>query len=45
LVKQFIPKGDDGKQHLKILKDYAIEAGLDVPIYTGTSWGSPIIDD
>ena len=35
-----------GKEHMRILKDMAIEAGIIAPIYTCTGWGgAPILDD
>jgi Glycosyl hydrolases family 35/Beta-galactosidase, domain 2 len=36
---EWIPTGEDGKEHLLTLKKYANEAGMDAPLYTGTGWG------
>lgn len=36
---EWIPTGEDGKDHLLTLKKYANEAGMDAPLYTGTGWG------
>jgi hypothetical protein len=42
---EWVPSGSDGVEHIVRLKQLAIEAGLDVPIYTCTGWlNSPIID-
>ena len=31
--------GSDGNEHMLLLRDLAIEAGIDTPIYTCTGWG------
>jgi hypothetical protein len=36
---EYLPGGHDGIEHLITLKQMAIEAGLNVPIYTCTAWG------
>ncbi|WP_052712087.1 beta-galactosidase [Domibacillus indicus] len=36
---EWIPTGEDGKDHLLALKKYANEAGMDAPLYTATGWG------
>ena len=42
---EWVPAGQDGADHLRRLKQLALAAGLDVPIYTATAWGgAPIID-
>jgi hypothetical protein len=42
---EWVPSGSDGVEHIVRLKQLAIEAGLDVPIYTCTGWlNSPIIE-
>ncbi|MBN2444407.1 MAG: beta-galactosidase [Spirochaetales bacterium] len=43
---EIIDKGDDGESHMRILKEMAIDAGFDVPLYTSTGWGgSPVLKD
>jgi hypothetical protein len=43
---QWVPSGSDGKEHMRILKRLAIEAGLEVPLYTCTGWtNSPVPED
>lgn len=37
--------GTDGESHMKKLKELAIEAGIVVPVYSCTGWGSPIPKD
>ncbi|WP_019912110.1 beta-galactosidase [Paenibacillus sp. HW567] len=38
--------GEAGSEHMRILKQYAIEAGMDAPIYTSTGWGdAPFLED
>lgn len=32
-----------GADHMKVLKDLAIDAGLEVPIYTATGWGNAAV--
>ena len=34
--------GSGGEEHLLNLKRIAIEAGMDVPVYSCTAWGSPV---
>ncbi len=34
---------EPGNMHMKILKTMAIDAGMDVPIYTATGWGNAAI--
>lgn len=34
--------GSDGDSHMLKLKSMAIEAGLNVPLFTATAWGSPV---
>jgi beta-galactosidase len=42
---QWVPSGSGGEEHMRILKRMAIEAGLDVPLYTCTGWtNSPVPD-
>lgn len=36
---EWVPGGKDGESHMKKLKELAIEAGIDTPIYTCTAWG------
>lgn len=38
--------GAAGMQHMRTLKQLALEAGLDVPFYTATGWGgAQVVDD
>ncbi len=38
--------GEAGSEHMRILKQYAIEAGMVAPIYTSTGWGAaPFLED
>ena len=39
ISNEWIPGGNDGEEHLKTLKDMAINHGIDTPIYTCTAWG------
>jgi hypothetical protein len=36
---EWLPAGRDGIEHMKKLKQIAIESGIDTPIYTCTAWG------
>jgi len=36
---EWLGNGHDGAEHIKVLKKYAIEACMEVPIYTCTGWG------
>jgi hypothetical protein len=36
---QWMTRGEDGEAHMLKLKQMAIEAGIDTPIYTCTAWG------
>ena len=43
---EWVPAGDQGPAHIVHLKQLALDAGLDVPIYSCTAWrNSPIIED
>lgn len=38
--------GTAGSEHMRILKQYALEAGMVAPIYTSTGWGdAPFLED
>ena len=39
ISNEWIPAGRDGDSHILKLKELAIEAGIDAPIYTCTGWG------
>jgi beta-galactosidase len=42
---EWVPTGSDGVEHIAALKRLAVEAGLEVPIYTCTGWlNSPILE-
>ncbi|MBD8068705.1 beta-galactosidase [Bacillus sp. PS06] len=36
---EWLPAGRDGDAHISKLKELAIEAGIETPIYTSTGWG------
>ncbi|WP_110931875.1 beta-galactosidase [Paenibacillus bouchesdurhonensis] len=39
-------RGSEGVKHMRHLKEMAIEAGLEAPIYTSTGWGgAPVLED
>jgi hypothetical protein len=38
-VMEWVGNGSGGADHIRILKELALEAGMDVPIYTCTGWG------
>lgn len=39
-------RGSEGVKHMQHLKELAIEAGLEAPIYTSTGWGgAPVLED
>jgi hypothetical protein len=43
--REWVPSGWEGVEHIVKLKEFALDAGLEVPIYTCTGWlNSPIID-
>lgn len=38
--------GEAGAEHMRLLKQYAVESGLIAPIYTSTGWGeAPFLED
>jgi hypothetical protein len=37
------PYADLGNEHMKVLKGLAIQAGIEVPVYTATGWGNAAI--
>lgn len=37
--KEWVVSGRQGRDHMKTLKELAIEVGFDVPLYTATAWG------
>jgi hypothetical protein len=39
ISNEWVTGGRDGDSHMKKLKQLAIEAGIDTPIYTCTAWG------
>lgn len=39
---EWLPGGRDGEAHIKKLKELAIEAGIETPVYTATGWGGAI---
>jgi hypothetical protein len=43
---EWVPSGSEGAAHIARLKEIALAAGLDVPIYACTGWlNSPILED
>jgi hypothetical protein len=42
---EWVPAGNDGADHMRRLKQLAVKAGLDAPLYTITAWQSPILED
>lgn len=40
---EFIPSGRDGEEHMRRLKELAVEAGLVAPVYTSTGWGGAAV--
>jgi hypothetical protein len=42
---EWIGAGNEGTEHMRILKDLALETGLIAPFYTSTGWGgSPVLE-
>jgi hypothetical protein len=42
---EYVPRGSGGDSHMLALKRLAKDAGIDVPVYSCTAWGSPVPDD
>ncbi|CAM4444729.1 beta-galactosidase [Paenibacillus tarimensis] len=43
---EYISGGTGGAEHMRRLKELALEAGLEAPIYTSTGWGgAPVLED
>ncbi|PZD93069.1 hypothetical protein DNH61_25140 [Paenibacillus sambharensis] len=43
---EYISGGTGGAEHIRRLKELALEAGLEAPIYTSTGWGgAPVLED
>jgi beta-galactosidase len=42
---EWLPRGENGVEHVRQLKQIAEEVGLVTPLYTVTAWGSPVIED
>ncbi|GAE92139.1 beta-galactosidase [Gracilibacillus boraciitolerans JCM 21714] len=38
-TNEWLPSGQGGEAHIKILKKMAVKAGIQTPIYTATAWG------
>ncbi len=36
---EWIPGGNDGPSHMRLLKELAIKAGIETPFYSATAWG------
>lgn len=43
--REWVPAGSDGAAHLQILKQLAIEAGLQAPMYACTGWGGAAVPE
>lgn len=41
---EWMTGGSGGVEHIRRLKQIAIESGLNAPIYTATAWGSPVLE-
>ncbi len=43
---EYMNGGEGGAEHMRTLKELALAAGLEAPIYTSTGWGgAPILED
>ncbi len=43
---EFLTCGNEGISHMMVLKEIAVQAGFDVPIYVSTGWGgAPVLED
>ncbi len=43
---EYLSGGSGGEEHMRILKQLALEAGLEAPFYTSTGWGgAPVLED
>jgi beta-galactosidase len=43
---EYLSGGSGGAEHMRLLKAAALDAGLEVPIYTSTGWGgAPVLED
>ncbi|WP_276357220.1 beta-galactosidase [Cohnella caldifontis] len=43
---EYLSGGTGGAEHMRLLKQMAVEAGLEAPIYTSTGWGNaPFLQD
>lgn len=43
---EYLSGGSEGAEHMRLLKQYAVEAGMLAPIYTSTGWGNaPVLED
>jgi beta-galactosidase len=43
--REWVPAGADGAEHLQVLKQIAIDAGLQAPLYTCTAWGGAAVPE
>jgi len=43
-VNEWIGRGSGGKEHMRRLKEIAIESGLSPAFFTSTAWGSPVLE-
>lgn len=43
-VQEWIGGGSGGKEHMRILKEIALESGLTPAFFTSTAWGSPVLE-
>ncbi len=43
--REWVPAGSDGPEHLEVLKQIAVKAGLEVPVYSCTGWGGAAVPE
>lgn len=43
-VQEWVGRGSGGKEHMRILKEIALESGLTPAFFTSTAWGSPVLE-
>ncbi|MDQ0193781.1 beta-galactosidase [Paenibacillus wynnii] len=43
---EYLSGGSGGEEHMRLLKQFAVDVGLVAPIYTSTGWGqAPVLED
>lgn len=43
-VHERVSRGSGGKEHMRVLKEIALESGLTPAFFTCTAWGSPVLE-